>query len=48
MFGEEKNKKIALKLLEEFNNDQRVLNQGKEQSINEFDKERLNAINTIK
>lgn len=45
---EDKQKKIALELLEDFNKDAYVANQGKRQSVEEFDKERLETLKNVK
>jgi hypothetical protein len=45
---EEKQKKIALELLEDFNKDSYVVNQGKQQSVEDFDKERSEILNKVK
>jgi Holliday junction resolvase len=44
----EEHKKLALELLGEFNKEAYVINQGKKQSVEEFDKERLEVLGKIK
>lgn len=45
---EDKQKKIALELLDDFNKDSYVVNQGKQQSVEDFDKERSEILNKVK
>jgi len=44
---DEKHKKLVLDLLADFNKDPYVVNQGKKQSVGEFDNERLETLKQV-